>query len=277
MHLATLPLPWLVHTARARLAARVAGLVTVAADLYPLIVVAGAWTELGPLIPMLHPRSYDSLVLWADGIIFGTHWHLRWINGMPWPWLGEVMYAAYFSLYPMLLLVPIGLALARQRAALQDYVFSFTLTYLVCCFIYLWFPVLGPAQFLPPADAVRHGVFFAMCSAIQQFGDSLGTSFPSTHVAASATIALVAWRRLPRAVAVLLTVDALMIALATIYTQNHYAVDVLAGYAVVLGLHGLLVPMFNRGSGGRFRRGALAALAGMKAEGGLKPASTTTA
>jgi membrane-associated phospholipid phosphatase len=248
-HLTAALLLWLVHSARARVAARVAGVVAIAIDVYPLLMVAGAWTELGSLLPLLHPRSYDRIALWLDGLVFGTHWHLRWVAGMPWPWLSEIMYAAYFSLYPMLACVPVALVIGRHRAALRDYVFSLTLTYLGCCVIYLWFPVVGPAQFVPHVDSAHHGLFFVFSAAIQQAGDSLGTSCPSTHVAASATIALVAWRRFPRPVALVFVMGAVMIALATVYTQNHYAVDVVAGYAVVLALQSVVAPALEGGSG----------------------------
>jgi len=242
VHALTAPMPWIAHGARGRVAARIASFVAMAGDIYPLLAVAAAWTELGHLIPLIHPRSFDDLIFLLDGLVFGTHWHLRWIAAMPWPWLAEVMYCAYFSLYPLLILIPLALAARGLRAALRDYVFSLTLTYLVCSLIYLAIPVVGPAQFVPTPASVRHGFFFALSAGVQHIGDSLGTSFPSTHVAASTTMAIVAWRRFTRPFAVLLTFDALVIALATVYTQNHYALDVIAGFTVVAILHGFIAP-----------------------------------
>jgi membrane-associated phospholipid phosphatase len=132
----------------------------------------------------------------------------------------------------------------KDRPALRDYVFSMTLTHLVCFAIYLGFPVLGPWQFGSHGN-VPVGLFFSLNAAVQQAGDSLGTACPSTHVAGSATVALVAWRRLPRPLAIALTVDAALIGLATVYTQNHYAFDVLTGVVVVLVLQGAAAPILR--------------------------------
>jgi membrane-associated phospholipid phosphatase len=244
LHFVLAALPWLVDTRRGRVTARLASLLGLMADLYPLLVLVGTWAELGPLIALLYRHYYDLIDLWLDQMVFGTHWHLRWIADMPWPWLAEVMYGAYFSLYPVLIGVPLVLLALRQRSALRDYVFSVTLTHLICFAIYLSFPVLGPWQF-GSHGVMPHNIFYTLSTAVQQAGDSLGTACPSTHVAGSATIAFVAWRRFPRAIALALVVDAVLIALATVYTQNHYAFDALTGFVVVLLVQGAVIPLLE--------------------------------
>jgi membrane-associated phospholipid phosphatase len=241
-HLSLATVPWVVDTRRGRLTAQIASLAALIVDIYPLLVLLGTWAELGPLIAILYRHSYDRVDLWLDQLIFGTHWHLRWFAGMPWPWLAEIMYGAYLSLYPLIIGVPLIFLATRDRPALRDYVFSMTLTHLVCFAIYLGFPVLGPWQFGSHGH-VPVGLFFSLNAAVQQAGDSLGTACPSTHVAGSATVALVAWRRLPRPQAIILTIDAALIGLATVYTQNHYAFDVLSGLVVVLVLQGAAAPI----------------------------------
>jgi membrane-associated phospholipid phosphatase len=244
-HFALAPVPWLFRSRSGRVTARIASAATLAADLYPLVVLVGTWTELGPLISALYRQYYDVVDLWLDQLVFGTHWHLRLLPSMPWPWLCETMYGAYFSLYPILLGLPIALLMTRQRRALRDFVLSVTVTHLVCFAIYLGFPVLGPWQFGSHAAQLPHSFFYALSAAVQQSGDSLGTACPSTHVAGSAAIAFVAWRQFPRAVAIAFVVDAVLIAIATVYTQNHYAFDVLDGIIVVLLVQGLAIPMLN--------------------------------
>jgi membrane-associated phospholipid phosphatase len=90
-----------------------------------------------------------------------------------------------------------------------------------------------------------HSVFYTLSTAVQQAGDSLGTACPSTHVAGSAAIAFVAWRRFPRAAALACVADAVLIALATVYTQNHYAFDALTGFLVVLVLQCAAIPLLE--------------------------------
>jgi membrane-associated phospholipid phosphatase len=214
------------------------------AELYPLLTVIGVWTEMGTILPRLHPLGVlDPAVVRLDAILFGTNWHVAWIARMPWPWLSGVMYAAYCSYYGILLVVPLLLVVTRRRAILGEYAFRLLLVYVGCALVYLIAPVVGPAAVVPAADAVRHGLFFAIAGGLQQAGDSLGTSLPSTHVAASMTIAFAAWRWFPRPLAALLTADAVVIALATVYTQNHYAIDAVAGLALAVFLHTMVAPI----------------------------------
>ena len=209
------------------------------ADCYPAFAVIGIWTEMGAILPLLHPdgaASRDAAVLWLDGKVFGTHWHTEWMARMPWGWLSSLMYAAYCSYYALLLGLPVWYWLSRQREALADIAFRILLVYAACAVCYLIFPVIGPAPLPPLADAVRHGAFFEVSAAVQRAGDSLGTSLPSTHAAGSMTLALAAWRWLPRPLAVGTLGLAVAIALATVYTQNHYAIDAVAGVVLAVCL-----------------------------------------
>jgi len=209
------------------------------ADCYPAFAVIGIWTEMGAILPLLHPdgaASRDAAVLWLDGKLFGTHWHTEWLARMPWGWLSSLMYAAYCSYYALLLGLPIWYWLSRQREALADVAFRILLVYASCAVCYLIFPVIGPAPLPPVADALRHGAFFEVSAAVQRAGDSLGTSLPSTHAAGSMTIALAAWRWLPRPIGVTAVGLAVAIALATVYTQNHYAIDAAAGVVLAVCL-----------------------------------------
>ena len=244
VHVALAAAASVVGSARGRVGTRVASLVALVVDLYPLGVLAATWAELGPLISIFYRHTYDLVDLWLDQLVFGTHWHLRWIAAMPWRWLAALMYGAYFSLYPLLVGVPAVLLVVKNREALRDYVFSITLVHLVCFAIYLSFPVLGPWQFGSHGD-MPPSLFYMLSAAVQHAGDSLGTACPSTHVAGAATVAFVAWRRFPRAWAAMVTVDAVLISLATVYTQNHYAFNALTGLLVVLVLQGVAAPMLN--------------------------------
>jgi len=212
------------------------------ADSYPAFAVIGIWTEMGAILPLLHPdgaagaAARDAAALRLDALVFGTHWHTEWIARMPWGWLSSLMYAAYCSYYALLLGLPFVFWLLRHREALADLAFRILLVYAACAVCYLVFPVIGPAPLPPVADAVRHGAFFEMSAAVQRAGDSLGTSLPSTHAAGSMTIALAAWRWLPRPLALGTLGVAVAIALATVYTQNHYAIDAVAGVVLAVCL-----------------------------------------
>jgi membrane-associated phospholipid phosphatase len=219
---------------------------TVLGDSYPAFAVMGIWTEMGLILPRLHPDGAplrDAAALRLDAMLFGTHWHTEWIARMPWAWLSGLMYFAYCSYYALLIGLPVALWFLRQREALANLAFRLLLVYTACAICYLIFPVIGPAPVPPVADAVRHGFFFDVTAAVQRAGDSLGTSLPSTHAAGSMTIALAGWRWLPRPVAIAVTVQAIAIALSTVYTQNHYAIDAVAGVLLAAFLQTVIAPV----------------------------------
>jgi membrane-associated phospholipid phosphatase len=155
------------------------------------------------------------------------------------------MYAAYCSYYILLIGLPLWYWLSRRREALADIAFRILLVYAACAVCYLIFPVIGPAPLPPVVDAIRHGAFFEISAAVQRAGDSLGTSLPSTHAAGSMTLALAAWRWLPRRVAVAAAGLAVAIAFATVHTQNHYAIDAAAGVLLAGFLHTIVAPVLT--------------------------------
>ncbi|MCI0689339.1 MAG: phosphatase PAP2 family protein, partial [Sporichthyaceae bacterium] len=105
------------------------------------------------------------------------------------------------------------------------------------------YPVIGPAELMPHYQGeLTQGLFYRLTHAARDAGDSLGTAFPSSHAAGAVTAAWLAWRWFGRPVAVLLTVQAGGVLLATVYTQNHYAVDAVAGLVWALGLQAIAVP-----------------------------------
>jgi membrane-associated phospholipid phosphatase len=109
-------------------------------------------------------------------------------------------------------------------------------TYLACFLVYLLMPVLGPREVTAAAGGgttVAGGVFGSAINAFFAAGDSLGTAFPSSHCAASVAAAVLVGRHFDRTTGRLALTWAGFIVISTIYTNNHYAVDALAG--VTLG------------------------------------------
>lgn len=227
-----------------RLGARGSRIGAALRDLYPLALLFGFWTELGHLLPLLHPATHDALVAGWDLALFGRHWSLAWRAAMPSRWLGEGLFFAYLAYLP-LIVVPILLAGARGQAeAMRDMTFRLLATYCACYLIYLAFPVLGPRESLPGAEAlVPRGFFAAIADRLREQGDSLGTAFPSSHAAGAVTIAIAAGRWLSRPVAALLAGQAIAVVLATVYTGNHFAVDAAAGVALAVAVQRLAVPI----------------------------------
>lgn len=126
----------------------------------------------------------------------------------------------YASMYVFVLL---PLLVARERTlfrrALQSYVFVLVGAYVG----FVFYPTVGPR----PA-AVAGGGFAAWSLRLQYAMDWQYNCFPSLHVAHSFVSALTAYR-VHRGVGVAATLWAALIGVSTMFTKQHYAVDVIAG------------------------------------------------
>jgi membrane-associated phospholipid phosphatase len=239
-HLAAAALPLFLSRAPHDLARPVA----ILREIYPLLFVLAFWTELGYLRELYHIGVHDQTVGAWDLRVFGQHFNLTWMPRMPQVWLSEVMHFIYYAYYPLIFIPVIAVGLMGRHTAMRDMTFRLAVTYLGCYVLYLWFPVDGPAALLPHYDgALTEGFFYQLVKHAHDSGDSLGTAFPSSHVAGSVTIAYLAWRWLPRGWAWLIVLETVGVCFATVYTQNHYAIDALGGLVWATVLQVVAVPL----------------------------------
>jgi membrane-associated phospholipid phosphatase len=250
-HAAAATLPWLL----ARSTERVSRPVRVLREIYPLLWLLGFWSELGLVRTLLHAGAHDELIRAVDLAVFGVHIHRIWMPAMPAVWLSEIMHVLYFAYYPLIFLPPIVAGLRGRSAAQRDMTFRLLLTYVGCYVLYLAFPVDGPSHtMLRYAGDLTDGFFYRLVHDAVEMGDSLGTAFPSSHVAGAVTIAILGWRWFGRGVAALLTIEAAGVLVSTVYTQNHYTVDAVAGLVLALALQLAVAPLLARALSGAPRR-----------------------
>ena len=239
-HIAAAALPWLL----ARAPRKPSGPMTVLRDIYPLVFLLAFWPELDLVHDVRSGEMFDAPIAALDRLIFGQHLHALWMPSMPRLWLSELMFFTYFAYYPLIFLPPLLMLMRGRDQALRDMTFRLMVTYLGCYLVYLTVPVLGPHYLVGPYTGPNtSGVFYQLVESVGEAGSSRGATFPSSHVAGAATIAYLAWRWFPRWVAGVLTLEAFGVVLSTVYTQNHYAVDALAGVFWGLGLQMAVVPV----------------------------------
>jgi len=245
-HAAALPLPWLF----ARMPADAGRAMRFLRELNPLLFLGIYWIELDLVRPALGLVGIDGPVAALDRWVFGVHLHEVWLPAMDAVWFSEVMHLAYWAYYLAAYLPPILLAIMARTGATRDMVFRLVLVYLSCYLVYIAFPVDGPHFLEVPATGVHQGGFFyGLVEGAQRLGDSRGCSFPSSHVAAAVMAALLAWRWLPRWLAVVLSVEAVGVLLSTTYTQHHYAIDSLVGLLWAFGIWAVAAPVHRWLSG----------------------------
>ena len=242
-HAAAVCMPWLI----ARSADRLSPVGRELREIYPFLWIVPLWLELDFLRGFLHQTAYDRAIVALDLAVFRVHLDAVWMPSAPAVWFSELMHVLYFAYYPTVVLPILFVWVARRSEALRDMAFRVTLVYLACYLVYLAFPVDGPhflrTQYSGP---LNDGFFYWLVRQVQDSGDSMGCSFPSSHVAASATMALLGRRWFPPATWALLVAAAIGVMVSCVYTQNHYAIDSLAGLIWALALQLWLAPLLLR-------------------------------
>ena len=218
--------------------------------LYPVILAAAFWFEVGAVRVAFHGTAFDGLVLGAERVALGFHPHAAWIRAMPSRWISEPMFLAYVLYYPLVFFTPFILY-ARRHVALDALVLRIAVVYFACYVSYAAFPVDGPlfhgAPYVGPAS---RGIIYRLVAGGTAGGDALGAAFPSSHVAGSVAVALFGWTFLRRSTAWALTVVAVGVAVSAIYTGRHYAADVVAGTLLAVVAHYGVAPLLERWLGG---------------------------
>ena len=230
-----------VHEARPR-----RGLLGFARDFYPFLLVPVLYRETGLINLLLTGKYYDDVIVALEERIFGFQPSVHLIEAFPARGVAEVLYFAYFSYY--LLVTGIGIALyLRVRQQFFHDVSVVSLIFFVSYFTFLIIPVLGPTAIqipkyaelsgisfptLPIPPTVETAFFYRVMTVIHGNMQVIGAAFPSSHVAVACGALYFAWIYLRR-VRYIILLDVILLATSTVYCHYHYAVDVIAGLAVV--------------------------------------------
>jgi membrane-associated phospholipid phosphatase len=161
------------------------------------------------------------------------------------PPVNELMFAAYFSFYFVVVLTPWIPFLKGDEAEARRESSILAGFMLVAYVTYVFFRVVGPKHYLPDLVAtgyreLKGGIFTAIEEGILGAAITTGAAFPSSHVAVSLMMTSFTARTAPRLFP-LYVLDACLIGAATVYIYAHWAVDVAAGALAAA----LLVPLFG--------------------------------
>ncbi|UCF39558.1 MAG: phosphatase PAP2 family protein [Gemmatimonadota bacterium] len=215
-------------------------------DLYPIVLIALYWLEMGLIRHTFHESSFDAPIAAADIWLFGQHLQEVWAPAMPQLWFSEFMFAAYWVYYPMVFLTPLVLVL-RGHSQTQRFIFATTVAYLACYTLYAILPVDGPSHTVQRFQGPHtEGFFYQLVMSGTHAADSMGTAFPSSHVVGAVTAALLAVAWFSRPWAVLFILGALGVTLSTVYTQGHFAIDSVIGVVFAVAVYFGATPLLER-------------------------------
>ena len=196
---------------------------------YPILLATLGWKELNNLITMIFPYWANDLLIRTDLLLFGTH-PTVWIERLFTPWLTELMNFFYAVFWIYIPVIALTLYCKNREQDLFDFLFSVSLTYVVCFTLFLFFPGEGAWIILKDLHQVdpEGGFFQSLNQAAQARGTIRGGAIPSSHVAVAFVVSLASIKYFKR-LGTLLLILSFGVAFATVYCRYHHAIDAITG------------------------------------------------
>jgi membrane-associated phospholipid phosphatase len=199
------------------------------------------------VVPYFNAWRADAFLARMDVALLGvnpTEWATSWAA----PWLTEILYCCYLFYFPMPLIL-LGWMYARSMVReVEEAYFVFLSCYYVSYVLYFIFPAEGPrfhlvAMHPDPLPGL------ILTDPIRRLIDALEPNkldaFPSLHAAILLTTLIFAFRHHRRMFGWLLG-PAVGITVSLVYCRYHYAVDVMAGFAIAGLNYGLAKRVYAR-------------------------------
>lgn len=201
-------------------------------EIAPLILLPSLYGALDVLNGFGSRPTFDGVIQRWEAALFGGQPSRDWWEASPSALWSSLFHAAYFAYY---LVVPFPFALFLLRGEpdrARGAVLVVLCAFLLCYLSFLLLPVAGPYYEFPrPNGVMVDNAPARLVYGILSGGSSYGAAFPSSHVAGTWAAVAATATGAPRWAAVLL-VPAGLLTVGVVYTQMHYAIDVVAGLAV---------------------------------------------
>jgi membrane-associated phospholipid phosphatase len=146
----------------------------------------------------------------------------------------------YGSLYLFLILLPVFVV--RQEEQIRRTVLAYLMVWMVAYICFLVYPTMAPR----PAKVIGEG-FVVWGLRFLYSSDPPYNCFPSLHVAHSFVSALTCYR-VHRGVGIAAALCASLIGVSTLFTKQHYVVDVIAGTLLATLAYALFLRSYPRES-----------------------------
>ncbi|HJS73754.1 MAG TPA: phosphatase PAP2 family protein [Vicinamibacteria bacterium] len=209
---------------------------------YPAILFPVLYKEVEVLAAAFGNWDLTSGVKKIEEWLFGGQPSLLLSEAFPFVPLSELLHFCYLSYVLWFPLVGGYWYFTGERSRFHELLFLLAVTYTASYLFYILFPVDSPFYLEPPLGPPLPGHFFHdLVHFVSSRGGARGGAFPSSHVSVSTVILLTALKY-ERKWAAFLVPMYLGLVLSTVYGRFHYALDVLAGWAlalVIVGWHHL--------------------------------------
>lgn len=200
-------------------------------EIFPLLLLLGLYAELD-VLNAGSPRVYDAEIQRLEAFFFGGQPSRDWWRAYPSAFWSFLLHGAYLAYYPILAFPPLWLAIHRNHEGLRRFLLMVMTAFVICYVFFIFFPVAGPYYAFPrPEGPFVDNLMARLVYDALEEGSSYGAAFPSSHVAATVAALLASWRA-DRHLGRLLILPTVLLIVAVVYCQMHYAVDAIAGLGI---------------------------------------------
>jgi len=208
-------------------------------EVMPLVLTLVGYAALDVLSGGGQLRAHDDVLLAWEDATFGMQPARDWWRGHTSPFWSSLLHSVYFCYYLILAVPALFFLLRGDWPAFRRFSRNVVCTFCVCFLVFVLYPVAGPYYvFEHPTGLMVDNLPAHMVYAALASGSSFGAAFPSSHVAATTAAGLATFKG-SRTLGWILLVPVLLMPIATVYTQMHYAWDAIVGVLV-----GIAVPWF---------------------------------
>ena len=166
----------------------------------------------------------------------------EWLRHYSNPWFSELLEFGYFTFFPLYPVIA-GVFWVRRRrpefaGSFRHLTDSLSVGYVICYAAYLLFPTRSPAHHAGVESTTlpqSGGPFHLLVRMVQGHAGVHGNAFPSAHIMLASVTLVFCLRYLPRFAPWLLICLVLM-GFGAVYDGYHYALDVLAGGLLGIGV-----------------------------------------
>ena len=181
------------------------------------------------------------------------------------PVFSELMHLGYASYYPLIGLVTLYYFLYRYQE-FHRVTFIILASFFIYYVIFILLPVTGPQYYylaagtdqiaqghFPnvgdyfnthdeslPIPGWKNGFFYQCVASAHAAGERPTAAFPSSHVGVTTILLLLAWHARNRKLIYTILPFFVLMCMATVYIQAHYAVDVIGGWISALVIYAVL-------------------------------------
>lgn len=193
-----------------------------------------------------------------EQMIFGCQPALEFSKVIPWGVFSEMVDFGYVAYYPIISIVTFYYFFKRPQQ-FQKAAFTVMAAFFIYYVVFIFVPVAGPTFYYKAVgiDQIQQGIFpnighyfenhsdlsgdclptpgwtggffWYMVEVAKWAGERPTAAFPSSHVGVTTVCMLLAWKSRSRKLFYYLLPVAILLFLATVYIQAHYAIDAIAG------------------------------------------------